>query len=366
MPVFVSLADKLVIFICCMVIYLVHAGMNAGVAIILVSVIFSGFLSYFDDNRIKTALTAGFIILSCFVPPLVVFLPLIAYDMFFCKYQYVNLLGIIPVLCFARSASVQTLSVIIILIVLSILVKYHMESQSRLYARCNELSDKAREMSFQLKKQRSELLENQDIKLNLATLNERNRIAREIHDNVGHLLSSAILQAGALLTINHDEKTRDNLETLNDTLSQAMDSIRASVHKLYDESIDLDAQLKELVKKFTFCGISYEYNINSDPGRKLKLAFISIVKEALSNIIRHSNATHASIIFNEHPALYQLIIRDNGTIKSSRSDGGLGLKNITERVRSFNGNINILPENGFEIFISVSKEESGLENTDRG
>ena len=39
-------------------IYLVHAGMNAGVAIILVSVIFSGFLSYFDDNRIKTALTA--------------------------------------------------------------------------------------------------------------------------------------------------------------------------------------------------------------------------------------------------------------------------------------------------------------------
>jgi signal transduction histidine kinase len=128
-----------------------------------------------------------------------------------------------------------------------------MESQSRLYARCNELSDKAREMSIQLKKQRSELLENQDIELNLATLNERNRIAREIHDNVGHLLSSAILQAGALLTINHDEKTRDNLETLNDTLSQAMDSIRASVHKLYDESIDLDAQVKELVKKFTFC-----------------------------------------------------------------------------------------------------------------
>ena len=135
-----------------------------------------------------------------------------------------------------------------------------------------------------------------------------------------------------------------------------MDSIRASVHKLYDESIDLDAQLKELVKKFTFCGISYEYNINSDPAEN-SVSVHSIVKEALSNIIRHSNATHASIIFNEHPALYQLIIRDNGTIKSSRS-GGLGLKNITERVRSFNGNINILTENGFEIFISVSKEES--------
>ncbi|MGE5614188.1 MAG: sensor histidine kinase [Bacillota bacterium] len=366
MPVFASLADKLVIFICCMIIYLVHTDLNTGVAAILISVIFSGFLSYFDDDRVKTALTVGFIVLSCFVPPLIFFLPLTSYDMLFSKYQYVNLLGIIPVLNFARSASVQTLSAIIILLALSILVKYHMESQTRLYARCNELGDAAREMMIQLKKQRSELMENQDIELNLATLNERNRIAREIHDNVGHLLSSAILQAGALLTVNRDEKIRDSLETLNDTLSQAMDSIRASVHKLYDESIDLDAQIKELVKKFTFCEISYEYNIDSNPGKKLKYAFISIVKEALSNIIKHSNATHASIIFNEHPALYQLIIRDNGTVKSSGADDGLGLMNITERVRSFNGNINILTENGFEIFISIPKEGSGHENTDRG
>jgi signal transduction histidine kinase len=366
MPVIISLADKIVIFICCIIIYLVHTDLNTGVTAILISVIFSGFLSYFDDDRIKAVLTAGFIVLSCFVPSLIAFLPLISYDMLFCKYQYVNLLGIIPVLYFSRSASVQTISTIIILLVLSALVKYHMESQSRLYSKCNELGDAAREMSIQLKKQRSELLENQDIELNLATLNERNRIAREIHDNVGHLLSSAILQAGALLTINRDEKIRDKLETLNNTLSQAMDSIRDSVHKLYDESIDLDAQIQELVKKFSFCEISYEYNIDNNPGKKLKYAFISIVKEALSNIIKHSNATRASIIFNEHPALYQLIIRDNGTVKSSGDTDGLGLKNITERVQSLNGNINILTENGFEIFISVPKEEPGLENIDRG
>lgn len=366
MPILVTLADKLVIFIGCVIIYLSHPGLNKGVPIILIIVIFSGFLSYFDDDVIKTALTVGFIVLSCFVPLLIVFLPLIAYDMLFCKYQYVNLLAIIPVLYFARSASVQTLSIIIILLALSVLVKYRMAAQLNLRARCDELGDTVREMSIRLKKQRSELMENQDIELNLATLNERNRIAREIHDNVGHLLSSAILQAGALLTINRDEKVADNLEALNDTLSQAMDSIRASVHKLYDESIDLEARIKELVKKFTFCGISCDYSINTNPGTKLKYAFISIVKEGLSNIINHSNATHASIILREHPALYQLIIRDNGTVKSSDMGEGLGLKNIADRVRSFNGNINILTESGFEIFISIPKEESGLENIDRG
>lgn len=366
MPVFASLADKLVIFISCIFIYLSHPDLNNGVPIILISVIFSGFLSYFDDDMIKTILTVGFIVLSCFIPVLVVFLPLIAYDMLFCKYQYVNLLGIFPALYFARYASVQTLSIIVILLVISVLIKYRMVSQFKLHARYNELSDTAREMSIQLRKQHSDLIENQDIELNLATLNERNRIAREIHDNVGHLLSSAILQAGALLTINKDEKVGNSLETLNDTLSQAMDSIRASVHKLYDESINLEVQIKELVKKFTFCEISCDYSIDTNPGTKLKYSFISIVKEALSNIINHSNATHASIILREHPALYQLIIRDNGAVKSFGTDDGLGLKNIADRVRSFNGNINILTGNGFEIFISIPKEGSGLENIGRG
>lgn len=366
MPVFAILVDKLVIFISCTIIYLIHPDLNKGVPAILISVIFGGFLSYFDNDVIKTVLTVGFIVLSCFVPFLIVFLPLIAYDMLFCKYQHVNLLAIIPVLFFARSASIQTLSVILILLALSVLVRHHMESRSGLYARCNELGDAAREMSIQLKKQRSELLENQDIELNLATLNERNRIAREIHDNVGHLLSSAILQAGAILTINKDEKVRNNLEALNDTLSRAMDSIRASVHKLYDESINLEAQIKELVRKFTFCEISCDYGINTNPGTKLKYAFISIIKEALSNIINHSNATLASIILREHPALYQLIIRDNGAVEDFNIDDGLGLRNITDRVRSFNGNINILTEKGFEIFISIPKEGSGIENINRG
>lgn len=356
MPYISNLIEKFAIFICCLMIYLLQDNMTIGVVTILVSVIISGFLSYFDDAGIKIVLTAGFIILSCFFPALVAFMPLIAYDMFFHKYQYINLFGIIPFIYFSRSVSIQTASVLFFMTVLCLMVKYHTEEQNKLHAKYNELSDKTREMSIQLKEQNNDLIKNQDNEMHLTALNERNRIAREIHDNVGHLLSSAILQSGALLTIIRDDKMREHIKTLNDTLSQAMNSIRNSVHELYDESIDLNAGIKDAIKQFTFCEISYEYDISSNPGKKLKYAFISIVKEALSNIVRHSDATHASIVFREHPGLYQLIIRDNGTVKGYSMDNGLGLKSMIDRVHAFNGNFNVITENGFEIFISIPKE----------
>ncbi|NLO99220.1 MAG: two-component sensor histidine kinase [Clostridiaceae bacterium] len=211
-------------------------------------------------------------------------------------------------------------------------------------------------MSIQLSKQNRDLLEKQDNELNLATMNERNRIAREIHDNVGHLLSSAILQSGALKTINRDVKLNDNLQALHETLAKAMNSIRNSVHELYDESVDLEAKVSELIKNFTFCEIDFSYNISGNPDKKLKYAFISILKEALTNIINHSDATKAIVAFNEHPALYQLIIRDNGNVKSFNTGDGMGISNMIDRVRSLNGNINIKTTNGFEIFISIPKE----------
>ncbi|HHW22861.1 MAG TPA: two-component sensor histidine kinase [Clostridiaceae bacterium] len=218
-------------------------------------------------------------------------------------------------------------------------------------------------MSIQLEKQKNELLEKQDNELSLATMNERNRIAREIHDNVGHLLSSAILQSGALKTLNRDERLSGNIQALHDTLSRAMNSIRESVHRLYDESVDLNAKLTEIINNFSFCEIVYDYNISGNPDKKVKYAFISILQEALTNIINHSDATEVKVILNEHPALYQLIIKDNGKVKKFDVNDGLGIRNMIDRVHSLSGNINIITENGFEIFIAVPKEAHSNEST---
>lgn len=351
-----NLTDKLIIFLGCLIIYLCQADLDINVVPVLIGITFSGFLNYFDTDRPRALLTVGYFALACFMPELAFFLPLIIYDMQLFKYLYVNFFALIPLLCFFKRVSLQLFLVVTILLFLCILLRYRWEKYIKMYFKYHELSDTAREMSMKLEKQNRELIESQDNERTLAALNERNRIAREIHDNVGHLLSSAILQAGALLTINQDEKVRDGLEVLNNTLSQAMNSIRASIHNLYDESIDLNAEIEKIIDQFTFCEVSYDYHINTPPEKKLKYTFIFIVKEALANIMKHSNATHVSITFREHPAFYQLIISDNGKVKGYSIDNGLGLRNIIERVHSFSGNINIITEKGFEIFISIPKE----------
>jgi len=366
MVAFASFADKLIIFLCCLAAYLFQGEFGASPSTVLISLSFSGFLSYFDNIKIRTVLTAGFSALSFFMPQLVVFLPLIVYDMLFYEYQYTNLVGIIPVINFAVNYSAPIVCVAAILLLLAALVRYRSATNMKLYLEYNDLRDAAKEMTIKLQRQNRELMENQDSELKFAALNERNRIAREIHDNVGHLLSSAILQVGAILAVNRDDRIKDNIKTLNSTLSQAMDSIRKSVHELYDEVGDLDSQIADIVNQFAFCDISYEYNIRATPGKKLKYAFVSIVKEALSNIMKHSNATHAFVKFAEHPAFYQLIVKDNGKVRGYSFENGLGLKNIIERVRSFGGHVNIATENGFEIFISIPKEGVKLEGIDRG
>ena len=86
----------------------------------------------------------------------------------------------------------------------------------------------------------------------MATLKERNRIARDIHDNVGHLLSRSILQIGAAIIINKNEELNLNLNLIKDTLNEAMNSIRNSVHDLHDDSIDLQIEIQKLINNFSF------------------------------------------------------------------------------------------------------------------
>ena len=183
-----NLINKIIVFICCSIFCILEKDISSSVAIILVSLIFSGFLSYFDNEKIKLALSTGFSVLSFFIPGFVAFLPVIAYDMFFNKYQYINLIAIIPVLRSFEYYPVHIFIVIIIFTLLSIMLKYWAEEQHKLITKHNELIDSARGMSFQLKEQNQDLIEIQHYELELVTVNERNRIAREIHDYVGNLL----------------------------------------------------------------------------------------------------------------------------------------------------------------------------------
>lgn len=212
------------------------------------------------------------------------------------------------------------------------------------------------------------LAKKQDYEIYAATLKERNRIAREIHDNVGHLLSRSILITGAAKALNASDALSPVLDNLDHSLNQAMTSIRSSVHDLHDESLNLKEAAESLTSDFTFCPVTLNYDMGFEVPREIKYCFISIVKEALSNVARHSNATLVQITMREHPALYQLCIEDNGTLEEGLSlsennrealfsSRGIGLSNMNDRLKILNGNLQITIQKGFRLFITIPKEQ---------
>lgn len=229
----------------------------------------------------------------------------------------------------------------------------------RLESELLKTRDSDAELLIALKNKNRAILEKQDSEVNIATLRERNRIAREIHDNVGHLLSRSLLQMGALLAITDKEQQPVQYaaaESVKSTLNSAMNSIRESVHGLRDDSLDLKRAVEEAVSEMRG---NYKVHLETDFSENMpaavKLCFIATVKEAMSNIIKHSEADEVSVIIREHPALYQLCISDNGKGGKTGNEG-MGLANMRDRVDSLHGIMRIDAENGFKIFISIRKE----------
>ncbi len=298
---------------------------------------------------------------------------------------------------------------------LALLLFEKTDSYMALTANCRRIHDNNTEKELLLKEQNQSLMERQNYEIYTATLKERNRIAREIHDNVGHMLTRSILMVGALKAVNQNEALHTPIEQLDETLNSAMNTIRESVHGLHEQSIDLESSLKTLIADFPFCPVTLQYDMSAEIPIEVKYCMIAVAKEALVNISRHSSATAAWITAREHPAFYQFSIRDNGTqvqlrdrsvsayaqgspfllrnnpasaqsnsaqssfaqnnfaqngfaqssfaqngfVQSSSMQStpaqGIGLNNMLSRVSALRGSMQILTEKGFCIYITLPK-----------
>lgn len=354
-----TLLDKIVLYAMCIAIYSMNVRSYYSVVPILTAVIFGAFGICFKNPYFKIGLFAGFAVLCLLFPQFTLLLPVVAYDVPI-KYWRWLFLSLIPIFASLSGNHIVTGLMLAVLLALGVSIKYRTYSLEKTMSEYIDLRDTTKELSMHLSDKNKEFLEKQDYEIRVATLNERNRIARDIHDNVGHLLSSAILQTGALMAVCGDPEFKNKLETVKNTLSQGMDSIRSSVHELYDESIDLNTEIIKIIEKFKFCPAALEYNVDDEPGRKLKYAFLAVISEALSNVAKHSDANAVNIALNEHPAMFQLVIKDNGTKKCALDESGIGLTNIKNRITDLGGIININGENGFKIFITVPKERSHI------
>lgn len=250
---------------------------------------------------------------------------------------------------------------VVLLMAFAIMLSYFTELLLGYQMKLHSMRDASMEHDMLMEQMNHQLIEKQNAQIYNATLKERNRIAREIHDNVGHMITRSILQVGAIGVINTDERLKAPISDLKSTLDTAMDSMRKSVHDLYDESVDLRQALAKLKPTDSAFAFSLEYDCEDNLPRDAKYAFIAIAKEAVNNAVKHSNGDEIRIIVREHPAFYQLGIMDNGTSADERrlsgeTGDGIGIKNIKERVAAIGGTMRIKADDGFMIFVTLMKK----------
>lgn len=210
--------------------------------------------------------------------------------------------------------------------------------------------------SLILKKKNKELLiKNQEIQealLKGQTI-ERKRVASELHDNVGSLLSAVRV---SLLTLNseklpnHDQKVYSQIQEM---VENACREVRLISHNLLPKELEkhgLEAALTKMIERLNF-STPIEFTLNTKGlkqdvlDRKTAFHLYSICLELINNILKHSEATDAAMTFRKNNQMLELFVRDNGKGLQNYLKGK-GLISVEEKVEEMNGKLEIESEIG--------------------
>lgn len=187
----------------------------------------------------------------------------------------------------------------------------------------------------------------------LSIIEEKNRIARDIHDNLGHNMTALIMQLQmAEYYLNSDSSK--SAELLNDSIKTARDSltsIREVVETLRGNSSILlaDKTIQVLVDEFsTKTGVKIDLNVSGKATQNYDLvtALYHILQEGMTNALRHGNATNIWIELIYNNDIVEFTVKDNGTGAEIIKEG-YGIKGIKERVKALNGSVEFKSEKGF-------------------
>ncbi|WYL94659.1 MAG: sensor histidine kinase [Gloeotrichia echinulata IR180] len=197
----------------------------------------------------------------------------------------------------------------------------------------------------------------------LATLEERHRIARDIHDSLGHLLVGLNVQTETALALWKDnpERAYKCLTKAKQLGSQALEATRQSVYDMRDDQLQgqlLEDAIATLAQDFyRTTGIKPTCEICSSSGlsQRVSIVLYRIVQEGLTNICKHANATAVTIQIQPTDMGLSLIIQDNGSgfqVNANRS--GFGIQGMRERITSLEGYLEIISEPGAGCCIRAS------------
>ncbi len=187
---------------------------------------------------------------------------------------------------------------------------------------------------------------------------ERLQIARELHDVVAHHISLINVQAGVALHIvdRHPGQAQTALAAIKDASKEALVELRSLVGILRDvgESAPRTpsgglASLDDLVERSAHAGLSVRKTERGDVRplpAAVELAALRIVQEAITNVVRHSGATSATIVLQYDAETLAVTIEDSGRGLARASMNGTGIVGMRERAEALGGSLQVGPGHG--------------------
>lgn len=229
-----------------------------------------------------------------------------------------------------------------------------------------KLSDELAKKNAQLIEVNEKLRQHMMVVEELAMQKERNRMAREIHDSLGHTLTFlAKIQEGAILDFGQDNnKMLESIKMANKITRQGLKELRMSLYNMMPERQGMGAffeELERLSSDFKSSGVKVEItNTCRDEyiNPEISQSLLRICQEAVTNSIRHGLADEINIIIRIDEKRLKLFIIDNGK-GCTQIKKGYGLSGMEERVKKHGGNILLGSdgESGFNIRIEIPIEE---------
>jgi len=182
----------------------------------------------------------------------------------------------------------------------------------------------------------------------LAMTQERNRLAREIHDNLGHYLTIVNVQIEAAKVVMDSDPDRalDALNKAQELAQKGLTRVRESVASLRESPVSnrpLGEAIASLVQEAQSSGIVTEFKVAGGPQaleNKVALALYRAAQEGLTNVRRHARASRVDVLLDFQPSEVRLEVRDNG-VGAVETTGGFGLLGIRERMQLLGGRLEI-------------------------
>lgn len=203
----------------------------------------------------------------------------------------------------------------------------------------------------------------------IAESRERKRLAREIHDTLGHALTGIAAGIDATLVImdKNPEMAKSQLHLVRQVVSEGIGDVRASLQKLRPGALEqrgLKGALEKMIREFesvTAMTIDLDYQADSlDVDKAKEDVCFRLVQESITNVRRHGAATHAAVRFAVDGDWLVITVRDNGRgLPQKTITYGYGLTQMEENVSSLHGMLHFDGSDGFltEARIPLTKGE---------